>query len=126
MNTIIEFIYMACVYAKRVLLPLLLLLLCVAILLLKQLLLFAAADLFGVPDGQMCWCGSLNLIPAFLFSSHFFGSSIGGTVAFMTPICQIYIHGNGHTRIPGGRQPAAAMLAFNCIASYVQHTAVRL
>ena len=42
---------------------------CVVILLLKQLLVFAAADRHGLPDGQICWCGSLNLIPAFLFLS---------------------------------------------------------
>ena len=54
------------------------------------------------------------------------GSSVGGTVAFMASICQIYIHGNdGHTRIPGGGQPATAKLALNCMASYVQHTATR-
>ena len=34
-----------------------------------------------------------------------FGSSVGGTVAFMASICHIYTNGNyGHTRIPGGRQ----------------------
>ena len=42
---------------------------CVAKLLLMQLLLLAADVRFGVPDGQICWCGSLNLIQAFLFLS---------------------------------------------------------
>ena len=42
---------------------------CVAKLLLMKLLLFAADVRYGVPDGQICWCGSLNLIPAFLFLS---------------------------------------------------------
>ena len=42
---------------------------CVTTLLLMQLLLFAAAVRYGVPDVQICWYGSLNLIPACMFLS---------------------------------------------------------
>ena len=41
---------------------------CVALLLLLQTLLLAAAVRHGVPDGQICCCCSLHLVPVFAFS----------------------------------------------------------
>ena len=46
--------------------------LCVVVLqLLLQLLLHAAAVRHRVPDGKICCCGSLHMIPVFSFSSSF-------------------------------------------------------
>ena len=88
------------------------------LLLLMQLLLHAAAVRHRVPDGKVCWCGSLHLIPvsssSFKHNLLLMYVPLGSTaaVAFAALIYVWYvlhILGNyGHARSQDGRHPAAA------------------
>ena len=86
---------------------------CVAILLLLlQLLLLVAAVRHRVSDGKICCCGSLHLIPVFLFlfieTRFIFDVPFGSTLAFTASIFYLlhlsHVLGNyGHARSQDGR-----------------------
>ena len=110
---------------KRVLLPLLLLLLCVLLYYCWSsycclLLLFVV----------VCQMSKLDYAVHWIWFRRSCSCHSNTTYSWFIRWRYSRIHGldlptgiHGHTRIPGGRQPAAAKLALNCMASYLQHTA---